>query len=134
MFERRAVLAGLAGLPLVAAPAIALSAVSGFMPADPFTTYHQRIVDLHAAIDTGLGDEAADPLMDAWGAIDREALAGQPVTLAGAAGALEMARREFVQFKIFEQEGTADPSNRLILHLLDGALGVLRQAAAGGMS
>ena len=134
MLERRAVLAGLAGLPLVAAPAIASSVVSGSMPADPFAMYHQRILTLHAAIEADPGDDEAERMMDCWGDIDREALAGRPTTFAGAAGALEMARREFVQFKLFAHEGPTDPSNRLILHLIDGALGVLQHAAAGGVS
>ena len=72
--------------------------------------------------------------MDAWGDVDHEALAGCPTTLAGAAGALEYARREFVQFQVHDDEATADPSKRLILHLLDGALDVLRQAAMGGQA
>ena len=134
MFDRRAVLAGIAGLPLAAAPAVAVSARALAAVADPFATYHPRILAVHAAIEAGPGEDVAERLMDDWGDIDHEALAGQPTTLAGAAGALEYARREFVQFQVHDGEATADPSKRLILHLLDGAIGVLRQAGAGGAS
>ena len=132
--DRRAVLAGLAGLPFAAVPAGAIPSQVLGGPADPFVTYHQRILAIQAAVNTGLGDDAADPLMDAWGAIDREAMAVRPTTFAGAAGALGYARREFVQFEMQDKEQTENPSHLLILHLLDGAIGVLRQAATGGAS
>ena len=132
MADRRTLLCGLAALPFAATPAVAASAPALAGSADPFTTYHQRILALHQVVNTGLGDDAAGPLLDAWGAIDREALVGHPRTLAGAAGALEYARREFVQFEMEDMEETDDPSKRLILHLIDGALSVLRQATVGG--
>ena len=131
MADRRNLLRGLVALPFAAAPTVAMSTRALAGSADPFTAYHSRILALHARIDTGLGDEAADPLMDAWGAIDREAIAGQPTTFAGAAGALAYARREFVQFEMQDTEETDNQSHLLILHLLDGAIGVLRRAAMG---
>ena len=132
--DRRAVLAGLAGLSFATVPAVAMSTWALAGSTDPFTTYHSRILALHARINIGLGDEVADTLMDAWGAIDREAMAGRPTTFAGAAGALAYARREFVQFEMQDKEETDNPSHLLILHLLDGAIGVLRQAAMGGQA
>ena len=130
MADRRNLLRGLAVLPFAAAPAVVVSARALAAVADPFATYHQRILALHEAINTSPSEEAADRMMDAWGDIDHEALAGQPKTLAGAAGSLEYARREFVQFEMQDTEETENPSHRLILHLLDGAIGVLRQAEA----
>lgn len=128
--DRRAILAGLAGLPFAAASAGAVSARALVGSADPFIGYHGWILALHAAINAGPGE--AEAVMDALGDIDREAMAGRPTTLAGAAGALQMARRESVQFRTFDEEDTADTTNRLILHLLDGAMGVLGQAVEGG--
>ena len=134
MADRRTLLRGLAALPFAATPAVAASAPALAGSSDPFATYHQRILALHQTVNTGLGDDAAAPLFAAWGAIDREALAGRPTTLAGAVGALEYARREFVQFEMEDMEETDNPSHRLILHLLDGTLDVLRQAATGRSS
>ncbi len=131
MLERRTVLAGLAGLPAAGLPIMAL--VSN--QPDPFATYHWSIVDLHDAIDHGSGsDDDKERLMDRWGEIDAQALAGKPVTLGGALGALQMARREFVQFQMMDREETEDPSKKLVLHLIDGAIAVLRQAAGGGVA
>ena len=130
--NRRAILAGLAGLPFAAAPAVATSVVTGFVPADPFITYNGRIRDLHAEINAGPGEAAVGRLMEAWDAIDLEVMASCPTTFAGAIGALEYARREFVQFEMDATEETDDPSHRLVLHLLAGAIGVLRQAVEGG--
>jgi hypothetical protein len=134
MADRRDLLRGFVALPFAAAPVVAVSSRALAGSADPFSTYHQRILAIHTAVEAAPNDEAAERLMDAWGDVDHEALAGCPTTLAGAAGALEYARREFVQFQVHDDEATADPSKRLILHLLDGALDVLRQAAMGGAS
>lgn len=131
MADRRNLLRGLAALPFMTAAGAAVPTRALASAADPFTTYHARILAIHAAIDAGPGDEAAERLMDVWGDIDREALNGRPTTLAGAAGALEYVRREFVQFQMLDNEITDDPSKKLIVHLLDGALSVLRQAAGG---
>lgn len=99
---------------------------------DPFTTYHARILAIQNLVENAPSEEAADRAMDAWGDVDREALAGRPTTFAGAAGALAYARREFVQFEMQDREETDNGCHRLILHLIDGAMDVLRQAAAGG--
>ena len=134
MADRRDLLRGLVALPFTVAPAIAVSSRALAGTADPFATYHQRILAIHAAVEAAPNDEVAELMMGAWGDVDHEALAGCPTTLAGAAGALEYARREFVQFQVHDDEATADPSKRLILHLLDGALDVLRQATTGGQA
>ncbi len=134
MLERRSMLAGLAALPVAGLP-VAAVAVAGLH--DPFTRYGAEILALHAAIDACESDEASDRLMDRWGAIDAQAMVGRPMTLAGALGALEYARREIHQFHVAASEGIGDevcPGDRLVLHLLDGAIGVLRQAAGGGVA
>ena len=135
MCDRRTLLQGLAALPLAAVPTVAVSSRALAGSADPFATYHQRIVAVLAAIEApGTEEEEADRLMDRWADINREAMGTRPVTLAGAVGALEYARREFHQFHIETREdmgGQPCPGDTLVLHLLDGALGVLRQAAGG---
>ena len=125
--NRRAILAGLAGLPF----ATVVSPSSASASVDPFIHYGADIIALHAAME-GRDDEVCDPLMDAWGAIDAKAMAEQPTTPAGAVGALEYARREFVQFYVEPHDDGMNGGARLILHLLDGAISVLRQAAEGG--
>ncbi len=127
MRDRRAVLAGLAGLPFTAVVLPSSASAS----ADPFIHYGSDIMALHAAME-GRDDETCDPLMDAWGAIDAKAMAGKPTTPAGAAGALEYARREFVQFYVEPHDDGMNSGARLILHLLDGAIAVLRQGTSGG--
>ena len=91
---------GVVGLPVAAHP-------------DPFTRYGVEILTLQAAVETGCPDDEAERLMDRWTEIDRLALAGQPTTLAGALGALEMARREFSQFQVVSREDADDPSKAL---------------------
>ena len=136
MCDRRTLLQSLAVLPLAAVPTVALSNRVPAGSVDPFTTFHQRIVAVLAAIEApGTEEEEANRLMDRWAEINREAMAARPVTLAGAIGALEYARREFHQFHIETREdigGQPCPGDTLVLHLLDGALGVLRQAVDGG--
>ena len=134
MADRRDLLKGFVALPFATVPAVAMLTRALAGSADPFTTYHSRILALHMAINDGPGDEAAERMMDAWGAIDREAMAGHPTTFAGAAGALAYARREFVQFEMQDTEETDNQTHLLILHLIDGAIGVLRQAAMGGQA
>lgn len=131
MLERRSLLTGLAALPTAGLP---LAAMATATQSDPFTGYSDAILALHEAIATDPGESAADRLIDRWGEIDRMALAGCPTTLAGAAGALRYARREFVQFSMEDNETADNPSHRLILHLVDGAIAVLRQAACGGVA
>ena len=134
--DRRKLLAGLAGLPLtsVALPALAAA------PADPFAGFHAEIRALHETMEglpDGMADADLDALMDRWGEIDARAMANQPTTFAGAAGALEYARREFVQFHLEPRSdggSRLDPGDKLILHLMDGAIAVLRQAIAGGVA
>lgn len=132
--DRRTMLAGLAALPVAGLP---LAAMAGTAGADPFTRYGAEILALHAAIDACDSDAASDPLMDRWGEIDAQAMAGRPTTLAGALGALEYARREVHQFHIVAVEAIGDdvcPGDRLVLHLIDGAIAVLRQGVGGGVA
>ncbi|RYC29215.1 hypothetical protein D3273_25185 [Lichenibacterium minor] len=125
-------LASLAGLPLAGFALPALAAA----PADPFAGFHAEILALHHAINLGEGSEDDQGrLMDRWGEIDAQALAGRPTTLGGALGALEMARREFHQFHVEVHEDIGEDvssSDRLTLHLMDGAIAILRQAIKGG--
>ena len=137
MLERRSMLAGLAALPAAGLPIATLAATR---QADPFTNYGAEVVALHeamSALPPDAPDADSDAFMDRWGAIDAEAMAGQPTTFAGAAGALEYARREFVQFHVEPREDGGreiDPGDKLILHLIDGAIAVLRRAAGGGVA
>ena len=127
-------LAGLAALP---AAGLSVAAMAAASRPDPFRRYGDEILALHAAINACGDDAASDPLMDRWGEIDAQAMARRPTTLAGALGALEMARREIHQFRIETREDIGseiDPSDRLVLHLIDGAIGVLRQASGGGVA
>ncbi len=71
-------------------------------------------------------------MMDRWAEIDGLALSTRPTTLPGAIACLEYARREHVQFTMLDNEAGGDTSDRLILSLLDGALGALRETVAGG--
>ena len=126
-----------ANVSLVPAAGLPLAAMSAAAHADPFTRYGDAILALHAAIEACETDEASGPLMDRWGDIDAQAMAGRPTTLAGALGALEYARREFHQFHAAAVDDIGDdvsPGDRLVLHLLDGAIAVLRQVAGGGVA
>ena len=60
------------------------------------------------------------------GAIDRLALSARPTTVSGAMLCLAYARREFVQFDMRGDEAEDNRGHQLILHLVDGAMGVLR--------
>ena len=134
MADRRALLLGLATLPL--AGLVPATALANPATADPFTGYHREILDLFAANEAreDTSDEAAEPFMERWEEIDDLGRTTRPTTLAGALGALEWARREHVQFNMDDDEADGDPSNSLVLALLDGAIGVLRQAVAGGVA
>ncbi len=133
MADRRTLLRGLAALPL--AGLVPATALANPATADPFIGYHREILDLFAANDAieDLTDEAAKPNMQRWQEIDDLGRTTRPTTLAGALGALEWARREHVQFNMGEDEADADPCNSLVLALIDGAIGVLRQAVSGGV-
>lgn len=110
-----------------------VSPIKATMP-DPFRDYHKRILQLHEIIDNASGrdDEEAESMMQEWKDIDKEALSSLPQTISGAAGAIEYAMREFIQFYVEGPDREADESSRLILHLLSGALAVQRQAVANG--
>lgn len=96
-----------------------------------FGSYHREILHLYERMQsdpTIEDDDAAEPLMARWAEIDEMAMANQPRTLADAIGALRYARREHHQFAIEadEREGReTDTGDRLIQHLLDGAIAVL---------
>ncbi len=121
---RRRALAALAG----AGAALNLPKAAHALPApaDPIPALYaerQRITD---QVDRCRSDDEADPLMDRWAALDREAMANPATTLAGAVASLEWVKAEYMQFKVDVHEGDADQGDFLTLALLDGALGVLR--------
>ncbi len=91
---------------------------------DPFTGYHQEVVDLQARM-LLLPEDEADHLWARWKDIDDLVLTSQPTTIAGAVGALDYARRELHQFRV-ENKEDPNPTEILVLHLIDGALGVIR--------
>ncbi len=132
MADRRTLLRGLAALPL--AGLVPAAALANSAAADPFIGYHREILDLFATNSAreDESDEAAEPFMERWEEIDGLGRTTRPTTLAGALGGLEWARREHVQFNMSDDEADGDPCNGLVLALLDGAIGVLRQAVEGG--
>ena len=88
---------------------------------------------LRAEIEISADDAAAGVLLDAWQEINRRAMETTASTLDDAIACLEYARSEHVQCNMDEdeEEYDFDPRQRLILHLLDGALGVLRRQMHG---
>lgn len=124
-------------LRLISAEADAIEAAC----ADPFSAYHLEIVGIQEALTASTVKEDDDRLMKRWGEIDQEALVRRPKTLSGALGALEYARREHHQFNVEASQDLkceVDPTNLIVLHLLDGALEVMRRsfgasAAAGDL-
>ena len=134
MSNRRIFLRGVTALPLIGGAGAALAAIAP-SPAsagiDPFPGHHRELVALLATIDEGeASEDEKDLLMDRWNEIDRLAMATKPTTLAGVVACLEYARREYVQF-----EADGDPNDfgeRLMLALLDNAIGGLRGVASDG--
>ena len=116
--------------------AIALGLDAACLPQIPggnFGAYHRAVLETHRAMEA-LPPEATDAdavvFMDRWADIDRMAMADRPKTFADAIGALHYARREHHQFNIETRDGTDSepcPGDRLILHLLDGAITVLQR-------
>ena len=129
MLERRSLLAGLAALPAVGLP---LAALASARP-DPFAVFHAEVLSLHVAVCSCDDEEASDPHMDRLAEIDEAVAHLRPTTLGEAASALAFARREHLQFALFDDPEGGDVGSRLVLHLIDGALAVLRQATGGGV-
>ena len=121
---RRAALAALAGLGGSLAIPTAISAAPS--RADPIPDLlAERRCAIHA-VNVGLyaTEDEAEALMDRWSACDAAAITSPATTPAGAAASLEWAREELLQFG-FDVHKTDDDA-RIVLALLDGALGVLR--------
>ncbi len=126
---RRALLQGIGALPIAGTTAAAgvLAAVPAVAGSDPFPSYYREVVALIGALEGDLNDVEAAPMMDRWRDLDSLAMATKPTTCAGIAACLQYARREHVQFGMKGDEGEDDPGSRLILALLDNALGTLRE-------
>ena len=124
-FSRRRAISG--AVALAATPVAVLQAATQSAAVDPFAGYHREILSLHDDINDGeLTEDEANTRMDRWGAIDRLALSARPTTVSGAMACFTCARREFVQFDMHGDEAEDNRGHQLILHLVDGAMGVLR--------
>lgn len=127
---RRSILRGLAAAPLATLP-VAICPQA----ADPIVPLFAEKRRLAGLINGGGRTEAeADALMDRWSACDIAALGTRATTPAGAMASIEWVRGELLEFGfrarpfLDEREAgiAADCGARLVLALLDGALGVLR--------
>ena len=137
MFERRAVLAGLAGLSIAAVPAVATSTRALAGSADPLVIMHQQAAAALGHLNAGADDGTdGDATFDTLANLRERAFDMRATTLPGALASLEWARMEFASFYIDRQEESDTPDwlDRFTLNLLDGAIGVLRQATMGGAS
>lgn len=138
---RRSILRGLAGLPL--APVYrtaAVAAPAALAAADPIPPIYAESLRLTGFINGGhhATEAEAEAVMDQLGACDTAALTVKATTPAGAIASIEWAKSELLEFG-FRAHSTVDErdaglvvdrGSRLVLALLDGALGVLR--AQGG--
>jgi len=84
----------------------------------------QTVADLNSRED--ISDEAATPFFGRLVEIDQTVLGMVPANIAEAISGLEYARREHVQENMLDDETEGDTGCKLILHFIDGALGVLR--------
>ena len=129
--DRRAILAGLAGLPF-AAVALPSSAAAS---ADPLVTMHRQaaacLAHLKAGADDGTDGEATWAVLST---LRESAFDMQATDLPGALASLEWARMEFAHYYIDFRYDDDPPDwlDRFTLNLLDNAIGVLRQAVGGG--
>jgi hypothetical protein len=124
--SRRSVLHAVACLPLAAlsacVPDIATAAVVG----DPILPLYGEALAIRAFISRPeVDDDACEASVLRLRDIDYQVFVTQATTAPGAIASLEWARAEFVEH--YDEGGQGD---RLILALIDGALGVLR--AKGG--
>ena len=130
--SRRALLGALASLPAATTAATAGTAAArgpGRL-ADPIPVL---FADVERAIalmnDDSLSDAEADRLGELWELNDRQATLSPATTVEGAAASIQWVRRELLQFGF--HPGNADNGTRLVLALLDGALGVMRAQMGG---
>ena len=131
MRDRRCVLRGLAALPLAGAALPALAS-----PPAPVT---EPLVDMHRRAMVLLGymngdnatDEGSDRAYDELSGLQQQAFDLRATTVPGALASLKWAREEFARYYV-EEESSPDWMDRFTLAMLDSALGVLRQAIAGG--
>ena len=141
MLERRAVLAGLAGLPFAAVPAVAVSTRVVAGSAEPIVILHHRFLAHMAVVDrymaattvTKAQEDEADAAMNAARALEEEAERETVETTAGALAALEWGRDEFAGCYVRGRD-KPDIADVWTLAMLDKALGVLRQTVGGGAS
>ena len=126
MRDRRTLLCGLAALPL--AGLVPANALAGIASADPILTLYSEARKLHDDVGGIEDDDEAHPFMERWSAVELEATASRPTTLAGAIAALEWARWDYAGDKLL----SGDQGDRLIFALIEGALGVLRPMVEGG--
>ena len=104
-----------------------LQAATQSAAVDPFAGYHREILSLHDDINGGdLTADKANTRTDRWGGHRPFAMSARPTTIPGAVACLAYARREFVQFDMHGDEAEDNRGHKLILHLVDGAMGVLR--------
>jgi hypothetical protein len=124
---RRAALAAFASLGAGAAIPKALAARS--VSTDPLPALYAEKVRLIALINEGqhATEAATDALMDAWGACDNQAIATPATTTAGAIASIQWAREELLEFGFAVDPVPDDRGVRIVLSLLDGALGALRR-------
>ena len=132
--DRRAVLAGLAGLPFAAVPAVAVSTRALAGSADPFVAMHRQAATALDHLNAGVDDGAdGDVTFDTLANLRERAFDMRATSLPGALASLEWARMEFAAFYIDPQAKGEEPDwlDRFTLNLLDGAINVLRQATMG---
>ena len=107
---------------------VAPPAVASHAPADPILALYAEARKLHDEVGGIEDDDEAHPIMVRWSDVEIEATATRPTTMAGAIAALEWARWDYAGDKLLN----GDQGDRLIFALIEGALGVLRQAVEGG--
>ena len=135
MADRRDLLRGLVALPLAAVPAVAVSTQVLAGSTDPFVAMHQQAA---AALDHLNADDGSDEAAtsETLASLRKRAFDINATSLSGALASLEWARMEFAAFYI-DPQGKGDAPDWLdlfTLNLLDGTIGVLRQAVEGGVS
>ena len=139
--NRRAVLAGLAGLPFAVVPAVATPSRVLAGSAEPIVILRRRFLAHMAVVDhymaattvTKAQEDEADAAMNAARDLEDEAERETVETTAGALAALEWGRDEFAGCYV-QGRDRPEIADVWTLAMLDKALGVLRQATMGGAS
>lgn len=128
MVDHRRVLTLVAAAGATAGLPGAAQASGGARP-DPILalrTYHAALTDFMNEPDTHFTDPEGEALQEQLIAIERKVMQTPATTPAGALASLEWVRHELVL-----QSSGSGHADRLILALVDGALGVLRAKAEG---